>query len=379
MGRLRVLHIIHTLEFAGAQRYVADLVCAPTDEVEWLVVGLAPPESLVPELKAKGLPLVKVLAGSRRDPRLPGMIREIIAGEQVDVVHAHGIIPPFWTMLAMRGMDIPLVVGVNSQPSKVRWMARALMRPIVFRRADVIVCASRAVRDELARMYPAAAAKATVIYNCVDSDRLRVKKGREQVRAEIGVGEDVPLVCNVANIWWVKGHVYLVRAMAKVVQRLPEAQAIVAGAVSDKQAAAQVERELDRLDMRDRVRFLGRRSDVPDLVAASDVFVLSSVTECLPVSIIEAMLIGTPVVATDVGGVSELVIDGQTGFLVPPADPDALADAIVAMAENPGLRQQMSQAAGQHVRDLTSVEKVRAAHIELYTRLLARQPVAFAS
>ena len=375
MANLRILHVIHTLRYGGAQRYVADLVTAPTDGIEWMVVGLGPPDTLVAELHAKGVRIARTLSSTPRDPTLPAKLRDLIRSENVHIIHAHGSMSPFWATLALRKLDLPLIVGINSEPAKARWLSRRFLRPIGLKRADAVVCAAHAIRDQLIRLYPYAGPKSTVIYNCVDRNRLRITKHREQVRRELKIPINAPVICNVANIWWVKGQIYLVRAMAQVIRQIPDAVAIVAGAVTEEKVAEQLRKAIDELGLRDRFLFLGCRSDVPDLLAASDLFVLSSVTECLPVSIIEAMMLGTPVVATDVGGVRELVIDGRTGFVVPPRDPDALAAAIIRVLSSSELAAEFSREALAHIENIAAVEPVRAAHIDLYRRILAGQPL----
>jgi glycosyltransferase involved in cell wall biosynthesis len=133
----------------------------------------------------------------------------------------------------------------------------------------------------------------------------------------------------------------------------------------------QVEEELRAQGLGDRVALLGDRHDVPALLAGADVFVLASRSEGAPLSILEAMAAGLPVVASDVGGVAELVADGATGLLVPAGEPAALARALARLLDDRALRERMGAAGRARARDRFDLPELRAAHLDLYARVLA--------
>jgi glycosyltransferase involved in cell wall biosynthesis len=144
----------------------------------------------------------------------------------------------------------------------------------------------------------------------------------------------------------------------------------------DGPALSAVESAVLRDGLSQRVELLGARADVPDLLARSDVFVLSSRSEGFPVSVLEAMAAGLPVVATDVGGVAEAVEDGETGFLVPTADPEAFARALDRLLVDGELRRRMGAAGRARALSLFDVSGYRAAYGELYWRELRRSSPA---
>jgi glycosyltransferase involved in cell wall biosynthesis len=131
-----------------------------------------------------------------------------------------------------------------------------------------------------------------------------------------------------------------------------------------------IEAEIRRLELQGRVRLAGERSDVPELLAESDVFVLSSRSEGLPVSVLEAMAAELPVVATDVGGLAELVVDGETGILVPPGDEAALTEALGRVVEDRELRRRLGAAGRARAESSFDLSEFRRAHLELYERQL---------
>jgi glycosyltransferase involved in cell wall biosynthesis len=174
-----------------------------------------------------------------------------------------------------------------------------------------------------------------------------------------------PIVLTLARLWWRKGLNYLLEAAALV----PQAMFVVAGEGP--------ERELLETQARDagiaaRVVFLGQRDDIPRLLAACDVFVLPSLFEGLPLSVLEAMAAGKPVIATDVGGTAEAVIEGRTGLLVPPRDPLALASALSTVLNDRNLAAEFGRAGRLRATNEFSAEKMTLRNEAIYEDVLAR-------
>jgi glycosyltransferase involved in cell wall biosynthesis len=142
--------------------------------------------------------------------------------------------------------------------------------------------------------------------------------------------------------------------------------------VGDGPERQEIESAVHALGLETAVRLCGPRRDIPDLLARCDVFALSSRSEGGPISVLEAMAAGLPVVASDVGGVGEIVVDQQTGLLVPPGDPDALAAALERLLADPALRHRLGAAGRERAAQRFSLGALRAAHLELYARELAR-------
>jgi glycosyltransferase involved in cell wall biosynthesis len=171
-----------------------------------------------------------------------------------------------------------------------------------------------------------------------------------------------PLVLAVARLDPQKGHRHLLEAAREV----PQAVFALAG---DGPERAELENLAARLGIRDRVRFLGDRSDIPDLLAACDVFVLPSLYEGLPISVLEAMAAERPVVATAIGGTDEVVTDGVSGLLVPPADPDAIASALRRLLGDDGLRARLASAGRARATTEFSADRMVRRVTELYEQL----------
>jgi glycosyltransferase involved in cell wall biosynthesis len=203
-----------------------------------------------------------------------------------------------------------------------------------------------------------------VIPNGVDTARFAPVPDATSIRHEIAVGATDPVVSIVAALRPEKNHELFLDVARRVTQRIANAKFLIVG---DGPRREPLERLAAEMGVAESVRFLGTRDDVPRLLSTSDVFALTSHNEASPVSILEAMSVGKPVVATNVGSIGEAVTEGHTGFLVPPSDAVAFAHRVVELVENPLRAQAMGAAARQAVVARWSVE----AMVRGYERLIA--------
>lgn len=207
-----------------------------------------------------------------------------------------------------------------------------------------------------------------IIYNGIETDLFHPnQKTREQIRRELQVTDEQSVIGTIGNLYPVKGHTYLVRAAAAVTQVFPESVFIIAGR---GQLLEGLQTEARELGVEKHIRFLGFREDVPALLQAMDIFVLPSLSEGLPLSALEAMASGKPVVATRVGGVPEVVVDGETGFLVAPEDADDLAEKLVCLLKAPCLLQQLGAKGHEMVKERFSLDRMVKNYEELYQKAL---------
>ncbi len=205
--------------------------------------------------------------------------------------------------------------------------------------------------------------KVSVVRNGIEVEAL-VERSRLPLQGAVDFeASDRPIVLIPARLHKQKGHADLLKAATKV----PHVRFLLAGDGPERQS---LETLAKVLGVSSRVSFLGERADVPSLLASSDVFVLPSLYEGLPVSVLEAMAVGTPVVATSVGGTDEAVQDGVTGVLVPPGQPDRLAEAIARVVADRATAEEMSLKAKQCVRELFSSESMAAGVLAVYEQLV---------
>jgi len=352
-------------------RGVETVICAPASD-ENPLEGYA---------KEKGLEFESIfMPGLREFKGIREVLINIIWILSIPLTIIHGAM-----IIRRREIDIVHVNGVlNFQAAISAWICRKkvvwhlmsslyppliirFMMPIVRRIADEIIV----IAEGLAGYYMAPGDEYTIIYEPVD---LEVFSGdgpwrdkEEALRSSLGLDpEDTVGVC-VANINPVKGYEYLLRAAARAVDAVSDFKLLIVGDVpaSQKEYFRELLELRKSLEIEDNVIFLGRRDDVAGILAVSDFFVLSSIAEGTPISILEAMAMGKPIIATDVGAIDEQVIHGRNGFLVPPASWEELGDRIIELALNRDLRDSMGRESLKLVERF-SLERCLEEHLRVY-------------
>lgn len=347
------------------------MLLASLDRAEWeptLLLEDAPEvEPLAEHAAALGVPVRRIppmplgLAGARQ---VPGLVR-LLRCERPEVFHAHMSSPVAckWGLTAAVLARVPAVlgtvqVGAYEPDRSSRWQLRALVS-----RVDRFLAVSREIATELVEDLGWPAEKVEVTYNAVDVERAAVP-APPGLRAQLGGSETRPLVLTPARLNAQKGHDALLEAIAEV----PEALFLLAG---DGPERGRLEARAAELGVADRVRFLGRREDVPQLLAACDVFALPSLYEGSSLAVLEAMAAGIPIVSSAIGGTEELIENGQSGLLVPPGDAPALAAALRKLLGDPKLREDFAARARERVDAGLRREQNADRVAEIYRELLA--------
>lgn len=226
-----------------------------------------------------------------------------------------------------------------------------------------------AVSDETAQAFidetKGAPERVSVVYNAVDTDRLPVPAPGVSIRHELGLDCDAHVMTMVGTFKRQKGHEYLITAAAKACPQFPDLHILIAG---DGDRRDEMIGLADELHVSRQVHFLGTRRDVPEILAVSDSFVLPSLWEGLSMALMEAMASGLPVIATNVSGSRQAVIDGVTGLLVPPGDSDALAQAIEQLLADTAAAKRMGQAGRTRIEESYSAQAQARHLIELFER-----------
>jgi glycosyltransferase involved in cell wall biosynthesis len=216
-------------------------------------------------------------------------------------------------------------------------------------------------------------ARITCVHSGIDPARFEIEISpaeRAALRTELGAPGEGPLIGNIAWFADHKGQVYLVEAAPKILAARPDARIALIG---EGELRSALETRARELGVADRVLFPGWRQDIPRCLKAIDLFVMSSHLEGLGTAVLDAMAAGTPVVATRAGGIPEIVVDGETGLLVPVRDPDALGAAVIRMIEDPQLSRDCRIAARRRVRDEFSVDAMVEGTVAVYRTLLGVQ------
>jgi glycosyltransferase involved in cell wall biosynthesis len=388
---MNVLFVIHYPVFGGPHNQA--LLLAREFERRGLhMIVLLPegPGNAAPRLRSSGIDVVTVPLHRVRatvDPRpllqlaayLPGevrAIRSVVREREIDIVQIGGLVNPH---AAIAGKLEGVAVVWQLLDTRPPMVIRRMMMPLVVRLSDAVMTTGLKV----AAVHPGAEALAErllAFFPPVDPTTFDpAVVDAAEARAELGFSSNDLVIGTVGNLNPQKGHEYLLRAAAQARAVRPNVRVLIVGASHEthrgyERGLRARAKHLGFVIGKD-VIFAGTLDDVRPALAAMDVFVLSSVprSEGAPTAVEEAMMMNRPVIAANVGAVSELVDDGVTGLLVPPLDPAALSDAIARMADNPALRAAMGARGRERAIALCSVEECARIHLEAYDRALNHQ------
>jgi glycosyltransferase involved in cell wall biosynthesis len=368
MKRHTILHTMKTAGPGGAETVLLNLATR-LDPRRFRSIALLPHDSwLGKKLSQCGVPTYFVQSRAWYDFRIPRAMLKVIRDEHVNLVHSH-LDQNFYSCCAGRMAGCKTLVTYHGpvELSGARRLKSAIELFVVRNSAAAVVVVCDFV-GEILREIGFPADKIVRIYNGISLTKLEnATQGR--LRSELGLRNGSKLVGMVANIRRTKGYEYFIRAAQQVCAVDPQARFVAVGDI-DQELAKPFWQLLDELKLRDRVHFLGFREDVPEILRDLDVFVLSSTSEGFPLVTLEAMGAGKPVVVTRCGGPQEVVEDGRTGYVVPPADANALAQRIRTLLDSPSDAAVLGAGARQKAQREFSVERMVANYEELYERLL---------
>ncbi len=372
-----MLLVIKCMGYGGAERLLVDMV-ATRDRLAFdyeFAYVLAAENTLVPAIRASGVPVHDLGAHHNGDLRWMARLRRLLVDGHFDIVHFH--LPYAAALGRLVATSLPranrpaLMYTEHSLWHKTAGPVRVLNRATIGL-DQALVAVSPAAHDALPDSLKA---HATVVVHGVDlsrSDALVARRDeiRADVRSELDVPADEVLVMTVANLREEKGYDVLLAAARLIADRGLPIRIVAVG-------RGPLEHELaDRhraLDLGEHFTFLGQRDDVLRLLTGADVFVLASHHEGLPVALMEATSVGLPVVATAVGGIPQFITDGVEGLLVAPGRPDALADAVVRVCSDPALRRRLGE--GAKARSAAFDVRTASAKIEdIYRQLAGPRP-----
>ncbi|MBO0862520.1 MAG: glycosyltransferase [Chloracidobacterium sp.] len=336
--RLRVLHLINYFEAGGTERQAVELLKRLDPErYDVRLAALRNEGPLYDEIAARfpSVPEFRFTSFYNTTAlRQLARLRSFLLRERIDILHAHDFYSGMLGVMAGRLAGSRVIASLRHLSFSDR-RAHRWGQIVINRLAHRILVNSNAIRDHLIAGGGVSNEKIVVIRNGLRSiPDQAVKDGssiRSELLRELGLERGVKLVGMIANLRPVKGHRFFIEAAAQVVMELANAHFVLVG---EGELRHEIEQQAARLGIADHVHLLGYRADAARLNAAFDLAVLASLHEGLPNSVMEAMAASAPVVATAVGGVVELIRDGVTGYLAPPADALALAQRITRALTN---------------------------------------------
>jgi len=374
MPTSRVLHVINSSEEGGGARHLHSLVTRMDRKRFEPVVATTDHGPLVQRLQGSGVRVVSInMMRARFDPRPVLALRRILVHEPFDLVHLHGTRAGFFGTLALglmrrRPRVIYTVHGLSCSRAASARVKRLFARVerFIAHRADRVISVSEHDRQSGVEAGLLPPGRTTSIPNGIGVGA--PGQGSRLLRR----ADDAAEVLIVARLVPQKGIQVLLEAARTVLQSHPRARFTLAG---DGPLRLELEAQAERLGISKQVHFLGTVQDTPELLARCDLFVLPSLWEGMPLSLLEAMAAGRPAVATAVSGSAELILDEETGLLVPAGDPAALAAAMTRLLQDPEAAEAMGARARDRVRREFSLERMVESTHTLYCNLLAeREP-----
>ena len=368
MSKIRILHVTFDMAIGGTEQVIRQLVLnLPAGDFSNEIFCIDGKIGAVGEiLQQQGIRIHKAPRRSGLDFQLIGFLRQTLRSGDFDVVHCHQYTPWVYGWFAAWGCNAKVVFTEHGRffPDRSRVKAWPLNVMMALSTA-AITAISAATRVALARYEWVPKPWVQVVYNGIQpltADPAR----QQQLRTELGLADNQQVVGTVARLDPVKNQLMMLQAFALVLQQQPNVLLLLVG---DGPSRQQLETEVDRLQIRPQVRFTGFQQHVADYLALMDIYLLSSHTEGTSMTLLEAMHLGLPCVATAVGGNPEIVADGSSGLLSPDNDTAAFAAHILQLINNTEHRLQMGKVGKQRFEQLFSVEKMALAYQKVYQKV----------
>lgn len=372
--KVRVVQVTHDLGIGGLPRVVQTLsehLDHSRYEVEVLCLRDGGP--LLDRLADRGIRsfvLKRRKTVLRADYFAASRIAKHFRARQPTIVHTHNTEAFVEGGFAAKISGVPVLINTDHAREFPDLRRRMFLEWLVSHVTDYVVAVSEDGKQNLRRFERIAERKLRTVHNGVDADYLKPAPDAGRMRQQLGIPERAPLIGLGSRFEPQKGLTYFLQAMPHVLRACPDVHAIVAGYGS---LADELEAEARSLGISERVHFIGKVHTMSDVLACLDLFLLPSLWEGLPMAILEAMAVGVPIVATDVGGVTSALEDGRNAIVVQPADPVALARGIEQLLASSELRRELGANARADFEARFSAQAMARAYEELYEAALARR------
>lgn len=342
MKKLRLMLITHDLAIGGLQQVVVN-ICKSIDRSQFdvSVLCLRSLGDFVPEVESMGIEVLSLPpTKSGTDYWSFLKVGKILREKKIDIIHTHNTQPLFdGTMGAMISGSVKTIVHTDharGAPGARRWVfIEWLMSKFVYK----YVAVSDDTARERMKYEKISEQKMFTIMNGIDGSKYNIDIDEKKLRNELGVPPEGSVIGLGVRLAEQKGIRYLLQAMPEVIKNFPDITLVIAGRGP---LADDLKKQANDIGIHPNVRFIGPRLDIPALLKLFDLYVLPSLWEGLPMVLLEAMAAGCPIIATDVGGVSMAIHDGENGKLIEPGNIDQLSQAIIDLLSNKALREQYS-------------------------------------
>ena len=365
--RIKVLHLITSLEVGGAQQgLLLGLPRFDPDRYEHVICSLMDRMRMAAQFRQAGIEVHSLGLSRKTDLAVTLRLRTLLKQLRPDILHTYLLHSNVLGRIVGRLVGVPVIVSSERTIGQAnRWgrLATRLTNPLTNAVEVNSETGARAIERDLG----VPAGKIEVVRSGIDLDAFGGLSKRTEIRSELGLTGDQHLVLYVGRLRRVKGVEHGIRAFASASVQHENMHMALAG---EGEQLGYLRNLANELGISERISFLGVRNDLPDLFSAADSVLMPSLNEGFPRTAIEAMAAGKPVIATRVGGTPEAIVEGETGILVPSADIDAMASALVKLVGDRGLQSRLGKAGRRRAEQNYPVDNYVARLDGLYRQLL---------
>ena len=378
MKRIKVLHV-HTLPVISGSgintlltmkgldrdRYQADLACAPggalIDQVREADLGFFP----INHFRQKISPFHDLLALWE--------LTRLMGQRKYDIVHTHNSKAGFIGRLAAKISKVSVIIhtihgfAFHEYEKPPRRVLFILLERFAARFSDRLITVSEPLKEWGLRLNIGKPNKYVTIHDGIEIEKFKANINIDEKKKELGIKPGEKVVGVVAKLWEGKGHETILEAAPQVIKEIPDVKFLFVG---EGYLRNKLEKQVRKMGLSDRVIFTGFRTDIPEITATFDIALLVSLFEGMGRVLLEAMVLGKPVVATKVGGIVDVVRDGETGILVPPGDADTLAKAVITLLKDRELAQRMGEAGKRRIDERFTAKRMVEKISEVYKKLI---------
>jgi len=366
-NRIHVIQIVLSLKCGGLERLVLDLASRLNNSrFRSSICCLDEAGELASEAEALGIKVIVTKRRPGRDVFLPFKLAKILKEENVDIVHTHNPGALIYGTIAARLAGTKVVI--NTRHGRERRPVNGL----IWAMNDTIAAISKDAKERLLKYNKINPKKINIVHNGVEIERFSSSQNKDTKKKLLNTQTDCQIIGTVSRLAEEKDQFTILEAFSKVSKNISKVRLVFVG---DGPLRKELENYSGKIGISNKVIFLGFQKDIGEIVKTFNLFSLPSLTEGISLSLLEAMAAGKPCVATNVGGNPEVVVDGETGILVPPKDPQAMADAIVKILRNPELAQKMGAAGRRRVEEKFSLDRMVGEYEELYEKCLSRKGI----
>jgi glycosyltransferase involved in cell wall biosynthesis len=373
MSAHRIIHLCKMTGAAGAEGHLLLLLpglrARGLDARLWILVEPDNPvDHVVARAQACGIPVERIVIHHDLDPGLWRRLAARLRAAQADLVHTHLLHADLYGIPAARRARIPYVVSSRHNDDRFRYrLPVRLINRWLWRQTDAGIAISEAIRQFSIQVEGAPASRVhTIHYGLDPASVIAPPDARQTLRTALNIPADAPVAGSVCRLTGQKGLIDAIHAFARIAAALPDAHYVIAG---DGPLRFELEAEVRALGLVERVHFLGWRDDAHAVLAALDVLLAPSLWEGFGLVLLEAMALQVPIIATRVSAIPEVVIDGETGWLVPPQDAVALAAALSDALTHPSATSERGTNGRRRLEAHFTAEKMIESTLALYQRL----------